>query len=105
MRFNLRFLLLLSTGLAILIALLFALPSFFAGAATFVLLGAIPAFLSGGVYYGAGRTRAFCLGSLIPILPNSVFCYFITSPAIAVAEDINWWNPRGNPSNLRSRLS
>ncbi len=94
MRFNLRFLLLLSTGVAILFALLFALPSFWAGAATFVLLGAVPAVLSSGVYFGSGRMRAFCLGALIPVLPNSVICYLINSPAIFVAEEIGWWNSR-----------
>ena len=99
MQFSLRFLLLLSTFVALICAAMFALPAFIAGALTFSLLGIIPTTLACGVYFGSTSVKAFCVGALIPTLPNSLFCYFLTSPAILVAEEINWWSPRGKPSS------
>jgi len=65
MQFNLLSLFLATTVVAVFMAVLFALPAFFAGALTFFLIGAIPTILSCGVYFGTGRTKAFCLGAFL----------------------------------------
>jgi len=99
MRFNLFSLFLATTVVAVFVAILFALPAFLAGALTFFLIGAIPAILSCGVYFGTGRTKAFCLGASIPLLPNLFFSYFMITPSIFVAEEINWWNPSNDSTS------
>jgi len=94
MRFSIRTLLVLSTVLAVLCAALFSLPPFFAAAISFVLLGALPAGLASGIYYGSNNLRAFCGGALAPILPHSLFNGLFIAPWFIVAEETNWWSLR-----------
>jgi hypothetical protein len=72
MQFSLGTLLLLPVVAGCALAVLFTKPPNVAAAELFVIAFLLPAALTGGIVYGKGYTRAFCIGALFPV--GVLFC-------------------------------